>query len=144
MFRKFQSKLSLRLLLWSCVSVTSGLLMMRRCKFWKSLGTQFITWGLIDALIAVGGQRLSDNRLSKTQPEDMPERVRKEKRNLSIALWVNAGLDVLYILGGLHWMKSKDDGSVRGNGLGVVIQGVFLLIFDIFHALKLRQIDKNE
>lgn len=144
MFRKFQSQLSFRLLIWSAVSVISGLSMLSRGKFWKSIGTQFVVWGLIDALIAVGGQLLSDNRFSKTQPEDMRDRIHKEKRNLSIALWVNAGLDVLYIVGGLRWMNRKDDDSARGNGLGVVIQGAFLLIFDIFHALRLRKIDENE
>lgn len=140
-FREFQAKLSFRLLVWSLLSVTSGFLMLRRSQFWRQVGRQFIAWGLIDALIAIGGQFFSDRRLDATLQEAMPEQIRKDKRNLKIALWVNAGLDVLYIWGGLHWMKRDDDDSNRGSGFGVFMQGLFLLCFDIYHALKISQVD---
>lgn len=141
-FREFQAKLSFRLLAWSLFSVTCGMIMQRGSQFWKWVGWQFIAWGLIDALIALGGQLLSDRRLDATPPDKLPEQVSKNRRNLKIALWVNAGLDVLYIGGGLRWMNRGDDNSNRGNGFGVVIQGIFLLCFDIYHAFKLNELEE--
>lgn len=60
----------------------------------------------------------------------------QERRNLRRLLWLNAGLDVLYVLGGLllqrrqHW---------RGHGWGIIIQGSFLFLFDLYHALILAE-----
>jgi len=119
----------------------SGLLLLKRGKFWRSLGGQFIVWGAIDALIAIGGQVAFENRLKNTPESDMPERLKKDKRNLKIALWVNTGLDVLYMIGGVRWMgRQSDDESARGNGLGVLIQGTFLFFFDLYHAIKLQEL----
>lgn len=140
MFRHFQSRLSLRLLLWSVFSIVCGMLMLKRGQFWKGVGMQFISWGAIDAMIAVGGQVASDKRLNNTASDDMPTQIKKDTRNLKIALWVNAGLDVLYMLGGFIWMRRKlQDDHQQGNGLGVIIQGMFLFFFDIYHALKLQE-----
>lgn len=136
---KFQKKLSLRLLAWAVFSVVSGFFMLKWGTFWRGIGIQFISWGAIDGMIAVGGQVASDNRLKKTPDEEMPARLEKDKRNLRIALWINGGLDVLYIIGGIRWMRSK-----RGHGLGVLIQGAFLLVFDLYHAIKLEKVEPAE
>lgn len=144
MFRRFQSKLSLRLLLWSVFSIISGMLMLKRGQFWKGVGIQFISWGAIDAMIAIGGQVASDKRLNHTASDDMPVQIEKDTRNLKIALWANAGLDVLYMLGGFVWMRRKlQDDHQQGNGLGIIIQGMFLFFFDIYHALKLQEISES-
>lgn len=132
---QFQDKISKRLLQWSIASILVGLLMRFGGKFGKSIGNQFITWGVIDAAIAVGGQMAKRNRIDNMDNPGTPEIKAKEASNLSRLLWLNAGLDVLYIIVGYLWSKrDKGDGSARGNGLGVIIQGVFLLLFDIFHA----------
>lgn len=132
---QFQDKVSKRLLRWSIGSVIVGFLMRFGGKFGKSLGNQFISWGLIDAAIAVGGQVAKRNRIDHMENPGKPEIHREEANNLARILWINAGLDVLYIIGGYLWSKRDNgDGAARGNGLGVIIQGLFLLIFDIFHA----------
>jgi hypothetical protein len=135
--REFQRKVSRRLLMWAIMSVLFGWVMRGRSQFWRDVGTQFIAWGAIDGLIAIGGQTASDNRLKNTPDDAMPARLQKDKHNLRLALWINAGLDVLYVLGGLRWMKRQ-----QGHGVGVVIQGLFLLIFDVYHALKIDTLEE--
>ena len=132
---QFQDIISKRLLRWSIGSIIIGFLARFGGKFGKNLGNQFITWGLIDAAIAVGGQVAKRNRIDNMENPGKSEIHEAEANNLSRLLWINAGLDVLYIIGGYLWAKrDKGDGSARGNGIGVIIQGAFLLIFDVFHA----------
>ena len=141
---QFQDKISKRLLQWSIGSILVGLLMRYGGKFGKNLGNQFITWGLIDAAIAVGGQMAKRNRIDHMDNPGRPEIKAKEASNLSRLLWLNAGLDVLYIIVGYLWAKrDKGDGAARGNGLGVIIQGAFLLFFDIFHARNMPDSHNN-
>ncbi|MGJ3237843.1 MAG: DUF6992 family protein [Anaerolineae bacterium] len=132
---QFQDKISKRLMRWSLLSIAVGLLMRFGGKFGKGLGIQFITWGLVDAAIAVGGQVAKRNRIDRMRNPGKPEIKQEEANNLSRLLWINAGLDVLYMIGGYLWAKrDKGDGSARGNGLGVIVQGLFLFVFDVFHA----------
>ena len=139
---QFQDKVSNRLLRWSIGSVVVGFLMRFGGKLGKNLGNQFITWGIIDAAIAVGGQVAKRNRIDHMENPGKTEVKREEAHNLSRLLWINAGLDVLYIIGGYLWSKRDNgDGAARGNGLGIIIQGAFLLVFDIFHARNVP--DKN-
>ncbi|GAB5490102.1 MAG: hypothetical protein Phog2KO_03170 [Phototrophicaceae bacterium] len=138
---QYQDKISKRLLRWSIGSIVVGLLMRFGGKFGKNLGNQFISWGLIDAAIAVGGQIAKRNRIDHMDNPGKPEIKREEAENLSRVLWVNAGLDVLYMIWGFMWAKrDKGDGVARGNGIGIIIQGLFLFVFDIFHA---RNMPKN-
>jgi hypothetical protein len=65
----------------------------------------------------------------------------KEKSTLKLILWANTGLDVLYVLGGA-WMARSDkgDGVMRGHGLGIMLQGGFLFVFDFLHALFIEDV----
>jgi hypothetical protein len=51
---------------------------------------------------------------------------------------VNAGLDVLYVAGGtaLALRRGQNDPYWRGVGQGIVLQGGFLLLFDLWHGLR--------
>jgi hypothetical protein len=66
----------------------------------------------------------------------------KESRWLSRILWVNTGLDVIYIFGGIWLMQTWGAESPlwRGHGVGIVMQGGFLFLFDFFHAVSLRSV----
>ena len=142
---KFQLMISRRLLIWGILSVILGRWMQKRGGFWHYVGSQFVAWGAIDGAIAVGGQLLADQRMKNTPPNEMSERLRKDKRNLKIALWVNAFLDVFYVIGGLRWMKhSNKDSAKRGNGFGVIIQGLFLLWFDLYHSFKIQDVEEGQ
>lgn len=135
---QFQHALSRRLQKWAFISIGSGLLMRFGGKFFKGMGGQFVGWGIINAGIALFGRSSADNRAGDLPNPGLLSIKEKETSNLRMLLLVNAGLDVLYILFGLRMSRSdKGDGARRGNGLGIVIQGAFLLLFDLIHALTL-------
>jgi hypothetical protein len=129
---QFQALVSKWLLQWGIFSCIAGFFLRSGGLFWKGLGNQFIAWGAIDAAIAIGGQLASNNRLDQFENPGNVEVKQKEAKSLGRLLWINAVLDIFYVLGGLWWSKRD-----KGNGLGVLLQGAFLLIFDVYHALKL-------
>lgn len=133
---QFQHRVSERLLHWGLFSTVLGFMMMRGNMFWRAMGWQFIGWGLIDALIALFGQSASQSRIDSYPNPGLVEVKAKESKNLRRLLWINAGLDVLYVLGGQSLMKrDAGDGAKHGTGLGIVLQGAFLFFFDVYHAL---------
>ncbi len=134
---QFQNKLSQRLLLWGAGSVVAGLFLLRGNAFWRGVGWQFVGWGFIDALIALFGRASMNQRLESLENPGLPEVQTKESDNLRRLLWINAFLDVLYVMGGKAWAdRDSGDGKRAGTGLGIALQGFFLLVFDVFHALE--------
>ncbi len=133
----------------------------------RGFGQQAAAWGLIDAGIALGGWIASRRRSLSTETPVNPdgtiqtpstgatdatfeprhgrrhgpsETVQvKEAANLRRMLWLNAGLDVFYIIGGYYWARRPDpeQRGWAGHGWGIVVQGTFLLVFDLVHALAL-------
>lgn len=74
-------------------------------------------WALVNAAIAYVGWLGAEPDLA----------------NLRRLLWINAGLDVLYVAVGLGlWMRPRP--MLKGFGLAIAIQGLFLLFFDLLHA----------
>jgi hypothetical protein len=134
---QFQRQLSRRLLLWSGISTLLGILMLPFGKFWRGVGSQFIGWALVNAGIAAGGDFVTGQRRLKTAQPDAPQVLLREGDSLKRLLWINAGLDIFYMLGGAWMMgrKGSKDGQ-RGSGLGIIVQGLFLFVFDIFHATR--------
>lgn len=140
---QFQMMVGRRLMQWGGLSAGLGaVLMIWGSPWWRGVGSQFAGWGVIDALIGWFGLR--SGRKKAAQPDaHTPEAQRKARANLRRVLAVNTGLDVLYIAGGV-WLsktKGKEDRFWRGAGLGIVIQGGFLFVFDLIHALLLRDTD---
>lgn len=105
------------LFLWSLISLSASVfgLCARPNDFWRSFW--FITgmWGLVDGGIAL--YALISPPASTTE--------------LAPILKVNAGLDVIYIIVGAGLMIRAAQ-RLRGFGLAILIQGVFLLAFDLF------------
>ncbi len=132
---QFQSKVSQRLLVWSGVSTALGIVMSAFGRFGRGMAGQFVGWAVVNAAIAIGGKFFTDQRKLQLALPDSPKEMMREANQLQRVLWINAGLDVLYMLGGAWAMRSEKPAR-RGMGLGIVLQGLFLLIFDIFHALK--------
>jgi hypothetical protein len=104
----------------------------------RAVGGQAIAWGALNILIALGGQILTTRRAA--QPgAGLPQTQQRELRNLRRLLWINSGLDVIYMLGGYALTRSaarapKPD-IRRGTGLGIILQGGCLLIFDVIQAI---------
>ena len=92
---KFESDLTNRLLVWSILSILSGLyLWFATNEFGQGFGIQAAAWGVVDAAIAVVGARSAARRSSTADPK-------KEALFIRKVLWINVGLDILYVIGGL-------------------------------------------
>ncbi len=138
-YLQFANAISHRLLAWSVFSmVTGGWLAAHREPFKRGVGLHFFAWGLIDALIAAAGL-VNNRRLAAGHRKDDPASATDEAHKLKLILWVNSALDVFYVASGV-WLfrrRGKDNPNWRGQGVGVMIQSGFLLLFDVWHALKL-------
>lgn len=128
----FQRRLSHRLLAWAVLSVGLGALVLWRGRspLWRALAWQALAWGVIDAAIALGGQRAAEHKQMRAMPVDEIAQARTLRR----LLWLNGGLDLLYIAGGLALARAQRSPTQRGHGLGILLQGCFLLLFDVAHA----------
>lgn len=133
----YQDVLSRRLLLWSALSIIVGALLVAfgASAWWRGFGVQALAWGAIDAAIALGGQ-LSARKRRAAGPGG-PAAFAREARNLRRILWINTGLDVLYLAGGtaLVYTLGAQNAFAAGSGWGVIVQGGFLFIFDLLHAI---------
>lgn len=127
---KFESDLTRRLLVWSILSLLSGLYLWSTAnEFERGFGIQAIVWGAVDAVIAIVGARTAARRKSTADPM-------KEALFIRKVLWVNFGLDILYILGGFWVIQTYTELFWLGTGWGIVLQGTFLFFFDLIHALR--------
>ncbi|MCS6919140.1 MAG: hypothetical protein NZM28_05180, partial [Fimbriimonadales bacterium] len=94
-------------------------------------------WAVINALIAIFALRGVQKKAQQNADADT---VRGWMRQLARLLWVNAALDVGYVLVGVGlilWEPANR--MLNAFGWAVVIQGAFLLIFDAYHGRKLPQ-----
>ena len=60
--------------------------------------------------------------------------LKKQQRDFRFSLWLNTGLDVLYMVAGALMMTIWGD-RMAGHGAGVLVQGGFLFVFDLVNAL---------
>lgn len=137
----FQKRLSATLTGWAASSMGTGALMVALGdEYVKGMGEQFAGWGAVNMAIAQVGNRSAAKR--RADPDAFaPTVLAEEQRKLSRLLWINAGLDVAYVLGGLYMAHSRGatDERWRGRGWGIVAQGGFLLAFDVVQALALAR-----
>lgn len=114
--------IALRLMLWAIpwMALALWLLWKSPSEFWRAFGLMSGGWALVNMLIAVSG-------FLPSQPS--PD-------SLSRILWINTGLDGVYVLLG-SWLYRQKSPARKGFGLAVIIQGGFLLGFDLFHALQI-------
>lgn len=115
-------RIAQQLMLWAlfCLAAAAFGLWRSQHAFWRPLWLMTAVWALINAAIAYGGW---------LGAEPDPDRLRQ-------ILWINAGLDILYITAGLGlWLRPRP--MLKGFGLAIVVQGAFLFLFDLFHALQI-------
>ncbi len=130
----FQAQLARRLLLWGIISAGVGLwLLCEQAKILQGIGLQAVLWGVIEIIIALFSLRRAGKRLH--QRVDLAE-VAREKKLMRRLLLINMALDLLYIAGGtvLLALRGSQDDFAAGSGWGIIIQGAFLIIFDLLHA----------
>ena len=130
----FQRTLSHRLIAWNLLNFGSGVWLSTKGDFWRGFGSQHIGWSLINFTIAFFGLRANSRRILQPDIHDTAV-MQHESRKLALILWVNSGLDLLYMLGGWCFAQSRASKPLqRGIGWGIVLQGALLLVFDVLHA----------
>ncbi|MFO7661732.1 MAG: hypothetical protein R6X18_03975 [Chloroflexota bacterium] len=142
-FWKFQDRLTLWLLSWGMASIASGLMLGRsEDDFRRGIGEQFVGWGVINAVIAVLGQRGSLKKRRLPDANEV-ESLSRERNKLKRLLWINTGLDVVYMAGGWRAVQTRGqmDERWRGRGWGIIFQGGFLFFFDLINAVLLSRIE---
>lgn len=132
----FQERLSNRLLLVNIVNIALGLLLSRRQGDLKGVGNQAVGWGVVNIGIAVGGRIAAERRQKNMESPLAPEVQQKETHNLKRILLINSVLDVFYVLSG-RWMTRRP--NLRGQGIGIMIQGALLFIFDLVHVWQMQK-----
>ncbi|MGC9348147.1 MAG: DUF6992 family protein [Anaerolineae bacterium] len=134
-----QARLGHGLLRWGGLSMGAGAIMaLLGDRFWRGFGSQCAGWGLIDGIIGWVGLRSARQKASGPEAQD-PAVQAKARTNLRRVLWINAGLDVGYVAGGVRLARTKGstDRFAEGTGWGIAAQGLFLFFFDLVHALLL-------
>ena len=131
-YRAWQCILSNVLLAWGGVNMLTGMaLLFVRNAVLRHIGVQSIVWGAIDAAIALLGRRNADRQRGN---------VTKHARSFQRLVAVNAGLDVLYMLGGRALITGAQGRPERtGAGIGIVVQGTFLFLFDGLLTFAVRR-----
>lgn len=111
---------------------------------------QQVAWGAVDGAIAAFGlvrsRGQSPDGLSIVGDDDRPDAAAITKAaRLERLLLINAGLDVVYVASGialaaaaptLAARSGRDAERMVGDGLGIVVQGGFLLALDTFFARR--------
>jgi hypothetical protein len=128
---KFSADVSDRLLTWNMFNIIAGVIIGRRGGILRGFASQNIGWGMINSAIALLGHRMNLRRMATIDDPEDPAVQRAESRNLRLILAVNGLLDILYILGGRRIARGTNLLSMRrGIGLGIMVQGALLFLFD--------------
>jgi hypothetical protein len=132
---QFQERVTGRLLAWALANIVTGAAMLRSSDYWRGAGVQALSWGAINAAIALFGGFSTAQRRDNLPDPYSPAQTAKEQRNLERILWIAVVMDVGYMLGGWWWARQSRNDFGRGNGHGVIAQGAFLFFFDLIHGL---------
>ena len=140
-FYGYQQRRMSLLLGWGLLSVIAGFVVQRNPQsFWKQFGLQALLWGAIDAVLALfglTGANKKEERYVRGELDTTDEQ--KEARNFYCILLINTGLDVGYVVGGVWIMQHfKTRSDRRGMGLGIIIQGLWLFLFDGLVSQEVR------
>ncbi len=169
MIASFTRTLARRLLAWALASTLIGVaLLVLATDFWRGFGLQAGLWGLIDGIIALVALRSARRDAAAPGPPgadaaDGPAAAPQgaaaalsdeaagapasdpaaAARRIARILWINAALDVLYVAigGALVVVAGPSHPFLAGNGWGIIVQGGFLLVFDVTHALRVPRPD---
>lgn len=128
---EFSAEVSDRLLAWNVFNIIAGVILGRRKGFLRGFASQNVGWGIINSGIALMGNRVSSQRRTALDDPSDPAVQRVEGRNLRLILALNGLLDILYVLAGRQITRGTGLFSMRrGVGVGIMVQGALLFIFD--------------
>ncbi len=141
-FYGYQQRRFLLLLGWGLLSIIAGFTLQRNAKsFWQQFGIQALTWGAIDAALALFGLTSANKKEERYVLGELDSRdEQKEARTFYRILLIHAGLDVGYITGGAWLMQRfKAHADRCGMGLGILVQGLWLFLFDGLISQEVRR-----
>ena len=116
---KLARRLGFSLIIWSLASIVVGaILLLIAIPVLQGIGLQALLWGIIDMIIAVFGVfRAKDQTATKA----------------ARFLRINVYLDIVYqVVGVLLIVFLWQDAFLLGNGIGIIIQGAFLFVLDLY------------
>jgi len=135
---QFNYAISKRLRILNIINLLVGLLMTLVGPFWRGVGSQAVGWSIINIGIARFGRAQTARRFAQVEEPYRSDVMGKEARNLRRLLLVNVLIfNPLYIIGGWRYASRRDSLFQQGIGWGIVLQGVFLFCFDLFHVLNI-------
>lgn len=122
-------QLGMTLIAWSIGSIVVGLVFfLVPNSLLQGIGLQAVLWGIIDALIAVVG--VLRNK------EMLPGKAAR-------FLLINVIADIGYMLvGALLMLFLGFDLFIFGNGIGILIQGAFLFVVDLYFFRGFKALDQ--
>lgn len=114
-----------------------------QARFLEGIGWQCVVWGLIDAVFALlgVGQSVRADRRPNTPQASADEFLAAEK--LLRSLRFNNKLNVGYVAVGallIAWGLAVSNASLLGHGVGVLVQGGFLLLLDAAVTTRLDRL----
>lgn len=122
-------QLAIILTSWGLTSIVMGVtLLFFDVDFLRSLSIQFLIWGIVNFLLGI----------FPLIRNSIPNRKRLYK-----ILLINSFLDVIYLIVSLLLIFQIvfQGESAVGHGFGVMIQGLFLLIFDTYYGIRFKRIE---
>ena len=98
---------------------------------WRTFHQTNVLWNVINIPFALS---LRPER----NASDEPVSVLRSAERLKQALWFNAGLDIAYMATGfaVRELGTRHDLRLRGVGSSFIVQGGWLLVFDVVGALR--------
>ncbi len=141
-FYSYQQRRMSLLLGWGILSIIVGFVVQRNSQpFWKQFGLQALIWGAIDAALALFGLNSANKKEERYALGELGTTdEHKEARSFYRILLINTGLDLGYVAGGVWLMQRfKTRSDRRGMGLGILIQGLWLFLFDGLVSQEVRK-----
>ena len=127
---EYQRLIIRRLIQLSLLSGGIGALMLPGSRFWREFGKQFIAFSVIEMGIAWLGVRITGERHAALPDPVAPDAVKRETQDLRRLLEASVYVDLATMFIGRFAIRRGSG----GGGWGVLLQGAFLFLFDLFHA----------
>ena len=120
-----KKRIALPLLIWGIINITAGIFyLFPSTELIQGILIQALFWGLIDGIIGLFAYF--------SKKEFILKKIKK-------IFLINIYLDVLYVIIGFLLILLTNNGILIGSGYGVVIQGAFLLIVDLYHHAHIKK-----
>ena len=101
-----------------------------------------VYWNLVN--LGIAGFGLLGARKQNPNTESLKDAVSRHSQMKKV-LAINAGLDVVYVAGGAYLAGRTDNSETadrnRGFGKAIIVQGGFLLVFDVVNYLIFKHRD---